>query len=74
MDHAWACFVSDALTCDMEVVIGRVSPLEVGQHSPEPTLISAFRFMPSSVPHTSLVPGGLKQAGCAVVGVGSLVL
>lgn len=52
---------------------GRESPLEVGQHSPEPASFSAFRFMPSSVPHTSSVPGGLKQTGCAVVGVGSLL-
>lgn len=52
---------------------GRESSLGVGQHSPETTSSSAFRFMPSSVPNPSSVPGGLKQADCAVVGVGSLL-
>lgn len=57
-----------------EVVIVRESPLEGEQHGPEPAAFSAFRFtVPPRVPHPSLEPGGVKQAGWADVGVGSLL-
>lgn len=55
-------------------MIGWESPLEGEQHGPEPAAFSAFRFTePPPVPHPSLEPRGLKQAGCAGVGVGSLL-